>query len=190
EVRKNFTKNLISVFILKFNELLLTIIGFTTLELCIDNLQPALYNPYVLLLCKPLEDFTQTSQWHWTMARVFPENVARNGIEMLKKIDFYKYLDKYTFKNLRHQISVLSKNIGIRKYKCPHMIKLVKHYVEKLCLPADVAIFPKHLINLLSPRFEIRATVSYPNYKTRAMVYIIYVLFITIIIEQKCNVLF
>ncbi|XP_037894877.1 TATA box-binding protein-associated factor RNA polymerase I subunit B isoform X1 [Glossina fuscipes] len=127
-----------------------------------------------------LSDFVRHIQeGHISMKNVlqyFPENIARNGIEMLKKIDFYKYPDKYTDKNLREHIGVLCKNIGIRKFKCPDMIKLVERYVEELCLPADVAIFAMHLINLLPPRFEIRAAVGYPNYEARAMAYIIYVL--------------
>lgn len=56
------------------------------------------------------------------------------------------------------------------------MIKLVERYVEELCLPADVASFAIHLINLLPPRFETRATISYPNYEARAMAYIVYIL--------------
>uniref|UniRef100_A0A1A9WNM2 Rrn7/TAF1B C-terminal cyclin domain-containing protein n=1 Tax=Glossina brevipalpis TaxID=37001 RepID=A0A1A9WNM2_9MUSC len=106
----------------------------------------------------------------------FPENIARNGIEILKKIDFYKYPDKYTDKNLRDHISLLCKNIGIKKFKCPNMIKLVQRYVEELSLPADVATFVERLINIYPPRFEIRAAVSYPQYEARAMAYIIFVL--------------
>uniref|UniRef100_A0A1A9V8R8 Rrn7/TAF1B C-terminal cyclin domain-containing protein n=1 Tax=Glossina austeni TaxID=7395 RepID=A0A1A9V8R8_GLOAU len=127
-----------------------------------------------------LSDFVRHIQeGHISMKNVlqyFPENIARNGIEMLKKIDFYKYPDKYTDKNLRDHISLLCRNIGIRKFKCPDMIKLVERYVEELCLPADVASFAKHLINLLPPRFETRAIISYPNYEARAMAYIIYIL--------------
>uniref|UniRef100_A0A1B0A7W3 Rrn7/TAF1B C-terminal cyclin domain-containing protein n=1 Tax=Glossina pallidipes TaxID=7398 RepID=A0A1B0A7W3_GLOPL len=127
-----------------------------------------------------LSDFVRHIQeGHISMKNVlqyFPDNIARNGIEMLKKIDFYKYPDKYTDKNLRDHISLLCRNIGIRKFKCPDMIKLVERYVEELCLPADVASFAKHLINLLPPRFETRATISYPNYEARAMAYIIHVL--------------
>lgn len=49
-----------------------------------------------------LSDFVRHIQeGHISMKNVlqyFPDNIARNGIEMLKKIDFYKYPDKYTDK--------------------------------------------------------------------------------------------
>ncbi|XP_058983898.1 TATA box-binding protein-associated factor RNA polymerase I subunit B isoform X1 [Musca domestica] len=105
----------------------------------------------------------------------FPENIVAGGKGLLKKINFYKFPEKYKEKGFRFHTTLFAKNIGIKRFQTPDMIALVQRYVTELCLPQDIGIYAERLINFLPPQFATR-TACYPAYEARAMAYIIFIL--------------
>ncbi|XP_075148080.1 TATA box-binding protein-associated factor RNA polymerase I subunit B [Haematobia irritans] len=106
----------------------------------------------------------------------FPENIAPNVTEILKKVEFHRFSEKCIDKNFRQHVGLFAKNIGIRNFTTPNIVELVQRYVSELCLPQEVRIYAERLINFLPPCFKTRGSNQYPDYEARAMAYIIFIL--------------